>query len=159
MFKSRTAGVLLVLSVLGGCGQAPQDQAAGDTAAAPSAQRSIKIRNEWQEKLLKLNDADRDLTLRRAVTDDGGSCSKISGSKYQQDYKGMAMWIAHCSGGDWAVYISPSGVIQARACKDIPMLNQQNAKLDLPTCHLRPADPLTPVPEPRWPEPPAPPKV
>src|SRR6476619_307038 len=99
----RAAAALVLVSLLAGCGQQPS---AGAPENATAAQRSIRIRNEWQEKLLALSDLDRELALRRAVRDDGGSCPKITGSKYQQDYQGMAMWVAYCSSGDWAVYVS-----------------------------------------------------
>jgi len=157
MFKFSAAGLAL-LFLVSGCGQAPEDRSTANAMAGEGARTSIKIRNQYQEKLLALSDADRDLTLRRAVRDDGGSCSKISGSKYQQDYKGMAMWVAHCSGGDWAVYLSPSGTVQARACKEIPILNRQEKQLDMPACRAAPVDTLAPVSEPRWPDPAPPPQ-
>jgi hypothetical protein len=151
MVKWTASSALVFLALLTGCGQAPDQPAGNETAS--SAPRKITIRNEWQEKLLKLSDNDRDLTLRRAIRDDGGSCSKISGSKYQQPYKSMEMWVAHCSSGDWAVFIAASGDVQARACTEIPQLNRDTPQLKLPTCHPWPVDPSAPVDETRWPTP------
>jgi hypothetical protein len=161
MVKATAAPTLLLLAFLAACGQAPSDQSAGNAATnanANTATRHITIRNEYQENLLKLNDTQRDLTLRRAVRDDGGSCDHISGSKFQQDYKNMKMWVAHCSSGDWAVFLTPTGDVQVRACKDIPKLNADNKGLNLPTCHPAPVDTLAPPPEPSWPEPTQPPQ-
>lgn len=148
MSRPPTAAALLFLAMLTGCGQAPSDRSADQANAAATARQ--KIRNSYQEKLLALNDLNRDLTLRRAVRDDGGSCPQIRGNKYQQDYKGMAMWVAHCTSGDWAVFIDPSGSIQARRC-------EHAEQLKLPACHPWPAEATGPVAAPRWPEPPAPP--
>lgn len=154
MIKASIAPALLLLSSLSACGQAPSDQPAGNAATNVSAAtRHITIRNEYQEKLLKLNDTQRDLTLRRAVRDDNGRCNHISGSKYQEQYKSMAMWVAHCESGDWAVFLAPTGEVQVRACQDIPKLNADNKWLNLPTCHPAPVDTLAPPPEASWPEP------
>jgi hypothetical protein len=152
MSKPAAVAALFLLSLLPGCGSS--DQATGNAAA--DGQRRITIRNEWQEKMLKLSDDQRDLTLRRAVRDDGGQCPHISGSKFQQDYKSMKMWVAHCDSGDWAVFLAPSGDVQVRACKEIPQLNADNKGLNLPTCHPRPIDTLAPPPEPHLSDPAAP---
>ncbi|MDB5698394.1 MAG: hypothetical protein JWN69_1198 [Alphaproteobacteria bacterium] len=87
--------------------------------------------NPFQDKLLALNDRDRMLALKRAVQDDAGQCPRISGSTYQQDYQGMAMWVAHCSNREWAVYLSPSGIVQVRACSEAKQLG-------LPECAASP---------------------
>lgn len=101
----------LSLLVLGGCDSGPPQ---------PVVKR-VKP-NPFQEKLLALNERDRMLTLMRAVQDDAGQCPRISGSTYQQIYQNMAMWVAHCSNRDWAVYISPSGIVQVRACSEAKQL-------------------------------------
>ena len=145
MFRPYAAAALLLL--LAACGQAPPDREGSSSENATGAVRSITVRNRSQEALLKLEDLERDLTLRRAVRDDGGSCAKIRSSKYQQDYEGMAMWVAHCTGGDWAVYVAPSGTVQARRCADAETLK-------LPACHPGPVEATGPVETPRWPDPP-----
>jgi hypothetical protein len=78
--------------------------------------------NPYHERMLGLSETNRKLALRRAVQDDGGNCRTIKDSAYQQDYEGMAMWIARCAGGDWAVFVAPSGYVQVRACKDAEQL-------------------------------------
>jgi hypothetical protein len=161
MLKAAIAPAFFLVSFLSACGQATSDQSSENApagAAANGATSHITIRNEWQEKLLKLNDTQRDLALRRAVRDDRGSCDHISGSKYQQQYKSMAMWVAHCSSGDWAVFLAPNGDVQVRSCTDIPRLNADNKGLNLPTCQSAPVDTLGPPPEPKWPEPVPPPQ-
>jgi hypothetical protein len=65
----------------------------------------------------------------------------------------MAMWVAYCSGGDWAVYLAPSGMVQARPCN-------KAGELKLPTCQPSPPDPTrSSLAEPKWPEPPPPPRA
>jgi hypothetical protein len=154
MVKATVAPALLLLSVLTACGQPPPDQSGRNMAVdvTSNAMTRITIRNEWQEKLLKLGDSQRDLALRRAVRDGDGRCDHISGSKFQQDYKSMKMWVAHCDSGDWAAFLAANGDVQVRMCKDIPKLNADNKGLNLPLCHPWPMDALAPPPEPKWPE-------
>lgn len=153
MVKTSVRPAVLLLSLLSACGQAPSDEAESNAATnASSATRHITIRNEYQENMLKLSDTQRDLTLRRAVRDDGGKCNHINSSKFQQDYKSMKMWVAHCDSGDWAVFLAPTGEVQVRACNDIPQLNADNKWLNLPLCHPAPVDLALP-PQPNWSEP------
>jgi hypothetical protein len=100
-------------------------QATGEQAARPRE-------NPYQQKLLALEERDRNLALRRAIQDDGGSCPQIKGSTYQQEYQKMAMWVAHCEGRagrrDWAVYIGAAGMVQARACATARQLGLPECK-------------------------------
>ena len=120
-----------------------------DSSQKPVTKIVVAKDNAWQKKMLAQNETNRMLALRRAVQDDGGSCNKITGSRYQQDYQGMAMWVAYCSSGPQAVYLAPSGEVQVRPCKDATALG-------LPEC--APAPPAADAPA--WPsgaEPVAPP--
>jgi hypothetical protein len=119
------SAVSLLALALGGC-----DGSGGGGAPQQVVKREKP--NTFQEKLLALNERDRMLTLMRAVQDDAGGCPRISGSTYQQIYQNMAMWVAHCSNRDWAVYISPSGIVQVRACSEAKQLG-------LPECAAAPA--------------------
>ena len=87
----------------------------GDAAQAP------KRVNQYQQKLLALEARDRNLALRRAVQDDGGSCPRVSAASYQQEHLKMAMWVVRCEGRfgprDWAVFVGASGTVQARDCR------------------------------------------
>jgi hypothetical protein len=79
---------------------------------APSADKK-----DYPAELRKLPAAAANATMFRAISDSGESCTGVTKSAYQQDYKGMAMWVAHCrSGTNWAVFVSHNGYIQARAC-------------------------------------------
>ena len=120
------SAVSLLALALGGC-----DSGAGGGGAPQQVVKRVKP-NPFQDKLLALDERDRMLTLMRAVQDDAGQCPRISGSTYQQDYKNMAMWVAHCSNREWAVYISPSGIVQVRACSEAKQLG-------LPECAPAPA--------------------
>lgn len=116
----RSTGVLPFLMLLAACGdQSPQQS----NAAVPAVPKV----NAFQQKMLALNEIDRSLVLRRAVQDDGGRCPKIKGSAYQQEYKGMSMWVASCSEADWAVFLGPEDNVQARLCS-------QERELGLPEC-------------------------
>jgi len=126
MFTFRSAAFAALLLV-GGCDE--------NSAPAPQPPKEVKARdNPFHQQLLAARPVDRMLALRRAIQDDDGSCNKVTGSDYQQQYKGMSMWIAHCSSGSWAVYVAPSGDIQARPCKD-------SAALGLPECMAVPPAP------------------
>jgi hypothetical protein len=144
MSKSHLIALATVSVLFGGCDGGSQ------TSRQPATKIEVAKDNPYQEKMLALTETNRMLALRRAVQDDGGSCNKVTGSRYQQDYKGMAMWIAYCSSGPHAVYVAPSGDVQVRPCRD-------SATLGLPECVPAPqaadapswpnaADPLPPPP-------------
>ena len=121
MSKTRLILFVPLLAALSGC------DGASDTSQQPTTKIVVAKDNVWQKKMLAANETNRMLALRRAVQDDGGSCNRISTSRYQQDYQGMAMWVAYCSSGPQAVYLAPSGEVQVRPCKDA-------AALSLPEC-------------------------
>ena len=87
------------------------------------------------------SDVSRYLGLRRGIVDSGGRCKRVDRGAYQEEYKNMAMWAAHCTDtGDWSVFIAPSGDVQARLCTEAKQLG-------LPECKSLPAGTVT-VPEP-----------
>ena len=124
MFKPRVAAIVLALLTFTGC-----------DGGTPEAANVTKIAqpNVYQQRLLTLNETDRNLTLRRAIQDDGGQCPKIVGAAYQQEHQGMAMWAVRCSNEDWAVYVGAGGTVQARLCA-------QAQQLGLPICSAVPKD-------------------
>jgi hypothetical protein len=136
MMRRFATAILPLLLVLAGCGDD------GDAPERNVTKIVVAKGNPYHQRLLALSDTNRKLALRRAVQDDGGDCRTIRDSAYQQDHEGMAMWIARCGGGDWAVFVAPSGFVQVRACKDA-------AELGLPECRGTTLDPAT---GPVWPE-------
>ncbi len=89
--------------------------------------------NPHSDQLKALSEPMRHLGLYRALRDNGQRCKRVDSGQYQQQYKTMAMWTAHCSDtGDYALYIAPTGDVQASACKDA-------LELGLPEC--KPAAP------------------
>jgi hypothetical protein len=118
MRRALIAAMPMLLALAGCDGDAPERNVTHIKVVEP---------NSYHERMLALSETNRKLALRRAVQDDGGSCRSIQDSAYQQDYEGMAMWIARCVGGDWAVFVAPSGYVQVRACKDAE-------ELGLPKC-------------------------
>jgi hypothetical protein len=131
MSKTPMLAFTPLLVLLGGC------DGSDGTPQQPVTKIEVAKDNPYQKQLLALTETSRMLTLRRAVQDDGGSCNKVTGSRYQQDYKGMAMWVAYCSSGLQAVYVAPSGDVQARPCKD-------SVTLGLPECVAAPNAPDAP---------------
>ena len=94
------------------CQKAPEENTAVVVAANPYA-----------ERLKSMSAPYRDLAMRNAVRDSGQHCQRVETSRYQEDYKNMAMWTAHCSDtGDWAIFIAPGGDAQVRRCADAKSL-------------------------------------
>lgn len=76
--------------------------------------------NSYHEQLKSLPLNLRNAGLRAAIYDSGARCLQVVRSRYQQDYKGSAMWTAHCSdSGDFAVFVTPTGFGQVLRCRDI----------------------------------------
>ncbi|HEY0111949.1 MAG TPA: hypothetical protein VGB59_02225 [Allosphingosinicella sp.] len=89
---------------------------------------SIEIANPHSEQLKGMSELYRNLGLRRALIDAGQRCKNVERAAYQEQYKSMAIWTAHCvDSGDWAIFIAPSGDVQVRRCGNL-------AQLGLPQC-------------------------
>jgi hypothetical protein len=88
----------------------------------------LSVRNDQSEQLKAMAPLYRNLGLWRAIRDSGQKCRKLDNGGYQQEYKGMAFWVGHCTDtGAWAVFIAANGDVQVRACAGL-------ASLGLPAC-------------------------
>jgi hypothetical protein len=91
----------------------------------------VAVANPYSDQLKGLSEPTRHLGLYRALRDNGRRCKRVDRGAYQQQYKTMAMWTAHCTdSGDWALYIAPNGDVQASPCGDA-------RELGLPECALQ----------------------
>jgi hypothetical protein len=129
----RIAGALMAILALAACEDGTPEQQTTTVRAANPVSDQLKAMG---------SDVSRYLGLRRGVVDNGGRCKRVDRGAYQQDYKNMAMWTAHCTDtGDWAVFIAPNGDVQARKCAEAKLLRT-------PECRPMPAGTVT-VPEPK----------
>ena len=110
--------------------------AACESGEQPENRTQIKVANPGHEGLLKLSSLNQRLALMRAIRDNGRRCQRVDGARYQEDYRGMVMWVALCDDQrHWAIFIAPNGDTQVRECGDM-------AQLRLPQCR-----PVVAVPE------------
>lgn len=104
---------IVAMLALSGCGKDTSPTvapAANQTAAAAE-------NDHYVDDLRKLSPAAANAALFRSISDSGESCTGVTKSAYQQDFKAMGMWVAHCrEGQDWAVFVSQKGYVQPRAC-------------------------------------------
>jgi hypothetical protein len=109
-----------------------------DGAPEPEGTRTkVRAANPVSDQLKGLSELYRYLGLRRAIVDSGQRCKKVDRGGYQEEYKSMAMWTAHCTdSGDWAVFIAPSGDVQVRRCGNL-------ASLGLPLCKAQAPQPAS----------------
>lgn len=120
----RSAALLIPACLLAACGQAEQ--------AAPPLQNDVVVRSDAQQRLFDLNDLDRAIALKRAMSDQGLRCGQIKTTGYVTRYKDMDMWTATCSDDrQWALFIGADDSVQARLCAD-------NEKIGLPACKIQP---------------------
>ncbi len=121
----RTAAALSIFGfLLASCGN--------DTAPAPPLQNDIMVRSEAQQGLFDLNDLDRAIALKRAITDQGLRCARIISTGYVTRYKDMDLWTATCDDDrQWALFIAANDSVQVRLCDD-------NQKIGLPACKVQP---------------------
>lgn len=120
--------ILPAAALLAGCGE----------VAPTSNQTGIRIANPVSDQLKAASTLNQRITLRRAIGDSGKRCRRVDALGYQQEYRGMAMWVALCDDGrHWAVFVAPNADVQVRDCT-------QNGQLGLPVCH--PVAPLPPDP-------------
>lgn len=120
----RFAALLTAAGLIASCG--PSEQ------AAPPLQNDVMVRSEMQQRLFDLNDLDRAIALKRAISDQGLRCGQIVSTGYVTRYKDMDMWTATC-GDDrqWALFIGANDSVQVRLCVD-------NEKIGLPACTVQP---------------------
>ena len=126
----RIGGILMVAALaLAACEHgAPEQNITVVRAAKPTT-----------DNLKTLDPIYRHLGLRRGITYNRGKCKRVDRGAFQQDYKNMAMWRAHCiDTGDWAVFIAPDASVQAVRCADAKMAR-------IPEC--KPLAPEPPDPE------------
>lgn len=121
---SRSAALLMSACLLAACD--------GGEEAAPPLQNDIVVRSEAQQRLFDLNDLNRAIALKRAITDQGLRCAQIVTTGYVTRYKDMDMWTATC-GDDrqWALFVAANDSVQVRLCDD-------NEKIGLPACKVQP---------------------
>lgn len=125
------AGVAIVLASCGGGGD-------GGTQQAATNQPQIAVRSAEQDQLHQLDDMNRNIGLKRAITDSGRRCRRVTESGYVQEYNSLSMWTASCDDGrGWAIFVGPDGSAQVRPCVDM-------AQLNLPECRINP-DPRAPA--------------
>jgi hypothetical protein len=105
---------------------------------APEPERKqIVAANPTSDGLKGLSEMYRYLGLRRAIVENGQRCKKVDRGAYQEQYRTMAMWTAHCTDtGDWAIYIAPAGTVQVRRCGNL-------ARVGLPPCRIEAAAPAS----------------
>ena len=121
---TRSAVLLISACLLASCGQGEQ--------TAPPLQNDVVVRSAAQQRLFDLNDLDRAIALKRAISDQGLRCGQIRTTGYVTRYKDMDMWTAICSDDrQWALFIGANDSVQVRLCAD-------NEKIGLPACKIQP---------------------
>ena len=120
----RFAALIIPAVMLGACD--------GGTPAQPPLQNDIIVRSDAQQKLFELNDLDRAIALKRAISDQGLRCGQIVSTGYVTRFRDMDMWTATCSDDrQWALFIGANDSVQVRLCFD-------NEKVGLPACTVQP---------------------
>jgi hypothetical protein len=103
----------------------------GGGNSAPSQPTKMRVANPYQDKLMGLSVLNRSLGLRRAIQDFGQRCTRITGSAYQEPYKGLHLWVGRCAPeGDYAIFIAPNGQVQVRKCADAKTLMLPECRTD-----------------------------
>ena len=121
----RSDVLVVSASLLASCG------GEGDQSAPP-LQNDIVVRSETQKRVLDLNDLDRAIALKRAISEQGLRCGQIVSTGFVTRYKDMDMWTATCSDDrQWALFVSANDSVQVRLCAD-------NEKIGLPACTVQP---------------------
>ena len=120
----RSTALTIAASLLASCG--------GGDETAPPLQNDIMVRSEAQQQLFDLNDLDRAIALKRAISDQALRCGQITSTGYVTRFRDMDMWTVTC-GDDrqWALFISANDTVQVRLCAD-------NEKIGLPACTVQP---------------------
>lgn len=90
----------------------------------------VEVRSEDQSRLFELSAMNRNITMRRAITQAGFPCSRVDYSGYVGQYENLDQWTAKCSDGrQWALFVGPDDSVQPRYCPDVE-------KAGLPPCEI-----------------------
>lgn len=128
----RMTPALGALLILAGC---------GDGTTAQQNVTHVKVAVAGSDRLAALPPLLRSDGLWRAIRGAGQRCKRVDAGAFQQDYKDMAMWTAHCTdSGQWMVFIAPNDDVQVRPCADA-------ATLQLPACKPLPPSAAFPTVE------------
>ncbi len=120
----RLAALMIPAALLGACDSG--------TPSEPPLQNDVMVRSDAQQKLFDLNDLDRAIALKRAISDQGLRCGQIVTTGYVTRFRDMDMWSATCSDDrQWALFIGANDSVQVRLCAD-------NEKVGLPPCKIQP---------------------
>ncbi|HEU0310729.1 MAG TPA: hypothetical protein VFR36_05880 [Sphingomicrobium sp.] len=104
----------------------------GGAPSAPPLQNDIMVRSDAQQKLFDLNDLDRAIALKRAITDQGLRCGQIVSTGFVTRFRDMDMWTATCNDErQWALFVGANDSVQVRLCAD-------NEQIGLPACTVQP---------------------
>ena len=121
----RLAALMIPATLLAACGS-------GGSPTEPPLQNDIMVRSDAQQTLFDLNDLDRAIALKRAISDQGLRCGQIVSTGYVTRFRDMDMWTATCSDErQWALFIGANDSVQVRLCTD-------NEKVGLPKCTVQP---------------------
>ena len=120
----RPAALLMTAVLLASCGSGEQ--------SAPPLQNDVVVRSDAQQRLFDLNDLDRAIALKRAISDQGLRCERVVSTGYVTRFRDMDMWTAICEDErQWALFIGANDSVQVRLCAD-------NEKIGLPACTVQP---------------------
>jgi|SRR5687768_1978182 len=120
----RSAALLLSAGLLASCGSGGE--------GAPPLQNDVMVRSDMQKRLLELNDLDRAIALKRAISDQGLRCERVVSTGYVTRFRDMDMWTASCEDErQWALFVGANDSVQVRLCAD-------NEKIGLPACTVQP---------------------
>ena len=120
----RTVALLTATACLISCGSSEE--------TSPPLQNDVMVRSEAQQRLFDLNDLNRAIALKRAISDQGLRCGQIVSTGYVTRFRDMDMWTATCSDErQWALFIGANDSVQVRLCED-------NEKVGLPACTVQP---------------------
>lgn len=94
---------------------------ANDARSLPVHQTdAISAGTDELAALRKLTPGSRNAVLFRAISDSQAVCTEVADSVYQQDYKGMAMFVARCPGSPpYAVFVAGQGYAQVSPCANL----------------------------------------
>ncbi|HVF37256.1 MAG TPA: hypothetical protein VNA29_04875 [Sphingomicrobium sp.] len=120
----RLTAMLAAVAVIAAC------DGGGDPE--PPLRSEIMVRSESQKRLFELDDLDRAIALKRAITEQGLRCARLVSTGYVARFRDMDMWTATCSDDrQWGLFVSANDSVQVRLCAD-------NEKIGLPACKVQP---------------------
>lgn len=119
--KSRMMGAAMLATIAAACGP--------NAGNAPQQVDQQAATADYSSQLAAMPDGERNAVFIRALRDARLDCQHVDSSERADDYQGMPVWTARCTGGgNWTIVIGANGVAQILNANEARLVTGEGAQ-------------------------------